>query len=211
MAYDALTMSGLHFGRGLSTYDSNTSLNNESNPRCSIVRTSESSNHQLSLSDPDLSVSEIKDCTCNTSMADKQLSKSDTVSTDNKLKRQNSTQRHSVSYLNVSDHPEHVRRTSTGSNFDGSYLKLDFEVSEFFMLGSPLGLVLAYRRMVMGEDSPPQSPLCNQVYNLFHSSDPAAVRLEPLVHDSFKHISPVKISRYNKFPLGDGEPIHVGK
>ncbi|XP_056002501.1 protein retinal degeneration B-like isoform X4 [Ostrea edulis] len=208
MAYDALTMSGLHFGRGLSTYDSNTSLNNESMPRCSIVKTSDS-NHQLSLSDPDLSKCEIKDCACNTTMADKQLSKSDILSSDNKLRRQNSTQRHSVAYLNVSDHPEHVRRTSTGSNFDGSYLKLDFEVSEFFMLGSPLGLVLAYRRMVMGDESPPQSPLCNQVYNLFHSSDPSAVRLEPLVHDSFKHISPVKISRYNKFPLGDGEPIHV--
>ncbi|XP_061189651.1 protein retinal degeneration B-like isoform X2 [Saccostrea echinata] len=208
MAYDALTMPGLHYGRGLSTYDSNNSLN-ESNPRCSIVRTSDSS-HQLSLSDPDLSkCCEIKDCVCNTVMSDKQLSKSDTLSTDYKLRRQNSAQRQSGTHLHVNEHPEHVRRTSTGSNFDGTYLKLDFEVSEFFMLGAPLGLVLAYRRMTMGDDAPPQSPMCNQVYNLFHSSDPAAVRLEPLIHDSFKLIPPVKISRYNKFPLGNGEPIHV--
>lgn len=209
MAYDALTSASLNCGRGLSTYDSNSSLNMEGNPRSWASKTSESS-QAMSLSDPDLSkCCNIRDCACNT--ADKQFSKSDVSSaTDNKLRRQNSGQRHSATtYLNVNEPPEHIRRTSTGSNYDGPCMKLDFEVSEFFMLGAPLGLVLAYRRMTSGDDSPPQSPMCNQVYNLFHSSDPAAVRLEPLVHESFKHIPPVKISRYNKFPLGDGEPIHV--
>nr|XP_022338913.1 protein retinal degeneration B-like isoform X2 [Crassostrea virginica] len=209
MAYDALTQASLHCGRGLSTYDSNNSLNTETTVRSSVVKPAEP-RHLLSLSDPDLSQNcEIKDCACNTSMADKQFSKSDIVSTDYKLRRQNSAQRQSGTYLNVSDPPEHIRRTSTGSNYDGTYFKLDFEVSEFFMLGAPLGLLLAYRRITCGEDSPPQGPMCNQVYNLFHSSDPAAMRLEPLIHDSFKHIPPVKISRYSKFPLGDGEPIHV--
>ncbi|XP_062569134.1 protein retinal degeneration B-like isoform X1 [Saccostrea cucullata] len=189
MAYDALTMSGLHFGRGMSTYNSNNSLNE---------------------SDPDLSkCCDLKDRVCNTVMSDKQLNKSDTPSTDYKLRQQNSTQRQSGTNLHVNEPPEHVRRTSTGSNFDGTYLKLDFEVSEFFMFGAPLGLVLAYRRMTMREDAQSQGPMCNQVYNLFHSSDPSAVRLEPLIHDSFKLIPPVKISRYNKFPLGNGEPINV--
>ena len=105
------------------------------------------------------------------------------------------------------------RRTSSGSNFDGGFAQFDFEVSEFFMFGSPLALVLAYRRVFSGEDRhcPPVRPACHQVYNLFHSSDPMAVRLEPLMNDSFKYLAPVKISRYSKFPLGDGEPVHVGQ
>ena len=42
------------------------------------------------------------------------------------------------------------RRTSTGSEYER--LKFDFEVVDFFMLGSPLGLVLAYRRLYAGDD-----------------------------------------------------------
>ena len=42
------------------------------------------------------------------------------------------------------------RRMSTGSEFER--LKFDFEVVDFFMLGSPLGLVLAYRRLYAGND-----------------------------------------------------------
>lgn len=41
------------------------------------------------------------------------------------------------------------RRTSTGSQYEA--LKFEFEVSDFFMLGSPLGLVLSYRRMFAGD------------------------------------------------------------
>ena len=42
------------------------------------------------------------------------------------------------------------RRTSTGSQYET--LKFDFEVGDFFMLGSPLGLVLSYRRMFAGDN-----------------------------------------------------------
>ena len=42
------------------------------------------------------------------------------------------------------------RRLSAGSEFER--LKFDFEVVDFFMLGSPLGLVLAYRRLYAGDD-----------------------------------------------------------
>jgi len=54
-------------------------------------------------------------------------------------------------------------------------------------------------------------PQCHQMYNLFYSSDPSAVRLEPLLNDKFKFIPPMKLPRYNKFPFGDGIPIHTGK
>ncbi|XP_076472985.1 protein retinal degeneration B-like [Babylonia areolata] len=114
--------------------------------------------------------------------------------------------------------PGGSRRTSSVSFFDGGLAQLDFEVSELFMLGSPLALVLAYRRAFFGEGAVGAGggggvamgrPACHQVYNLFHSSDPVAVRLEPLLSDCFKHVQPVNVSRYSKFPLGDGEPVHL--
>ncbi|CAI9741236.1 protein retinal degeneration B-like isoform X1 [Octopus vulgaris] len=99
-----------------------------------------------------------------------------------------------------------TQRTSSSSHCEANQnaIRLGFEVSEFFMFGAPLGLVLAYRRNV-----PPVRPTCNQLYNLFHSHDPSAVRLEPLIHDNFKFISPIKIPRHSKFPLGLAEPVHV--
>ncbi|KAK3083813.1 hypothetical protein FSP39_003585 [Pinctada imbricata] len=184
LAYDALSLSNHPYNRGMSTYDSRTSLN-ENEP---VIRQEQTS----------------------INVVDQQLSKSDIVSSEYKLRRQHS-HRHSA-YLSVGDHgQESCRRTSTGSYFDGNYMKFDFEVTDFFMLGSPLGLILAYRRIFSGEDkfNAPPPPACHQVYNMFHSSDPVAVRLEPLIHSSFKHIAPVKLSRFNKFPIGDGEPIHV--
>ena len=54
-------------------------------------------------------------------------------------------------------------------------------------------------------------PSCHQIYNLFYPSDPSAVRLEPLVIDKLKQIAPMKVPRYQKFPLGDGQSVHVGK
>lgn len=49
------------------------------------------------------------------------------------------------------------------------------------------------------------------MYNLFHASDPAAFRLEPLLNFVFRQIPPIKIARYSKFPMGDGESIQIGK
>ena len=35
------------------------------------------------------------------------------------------------------------------------------------------------------------------------------MRIEPLLHQSFKHINPVKIPRYQKYPYGDSAPIYA--
>ncbi|KAL8584719.1 hypothetical protein ACOMHN_035639 [Nucella lapillus] len=133
---------------------------------------------------------------------------SDLMRTDSTRPR---SQRNSARLSTSMSERDPSRRTSSGSNFDGGFAQFDFEVSELFMFGSPLALVLAYRRVFSGEDrqSPPVRPACHQVYNLFHSSDPMAVRLEPLLNDCFKYVAPVKVARYSKFPLGDGEPVHV--
>lgn len=123
------------------------------------------------------------------------------------VSRKASTNQHlSVHGISGNCGGSHVsQRNSSGSHYDSSHVaRLSFEVSDFFMFGAPLGLILAYKRSF-----PPVRPACHQLYNLFHSHDPSAVRLEPLIHDGFKHISPIKVPRYSKFPLGYGETVHV--
>jgi len=39
------------------------------------------------------------------------------------------------------------RRRSSSSASDSGNTKLDFEVNDFFMFGSPLGLILAHRKI----------------------------------------------------------------
>ena len=58
---------------------------------------------------------------------------------------------------------------------------------------------------------PLPKPSCHQIYNLFYPCDVIALRLEPVVIEMFQHVAPIKIPRYQKFPLGDGSPLHVGK
>ncbi|CAN9513191.1 unnamed protein product [Ophioblennius macclurei] len=98
------------------------------------------------------------------------------------------------------------RRSSSSTMLDGSSLgKFDFEVSDFFLFGSPLGLVLALRKTVIPMlDVAQLRPACQQVYNLFHPADPSASRLEPLLERKFHLLPPFSVPRYQRFPLGDG-------
>lgn len=54
-------------------------------------------------------------------------------------------------------------------------------------------------------------PACQQVYNMFHPSEPVAARLEPLISARFSILPPVNVSRYAKYPLGNGQPYHLRK
>ncbi|KAJ1184529.1 hypothetical protein NDU88_001335 [Pleurodeles waltl] len=84
--------------------------------------------------------------------------------------------------------------------------RFDFEVSDFFLFGSPLGLVLAMRRTVLpGLDVCRARPSCSQVYSFFHSADPSASRLEPLLEKTFHLLPPFTVPRYQRYPLGDGK------
>ncbi|XP_037835509.1 membrane-associated phosphatidylinositol transfer protein 2 isoform X1 [Kryptolebias marmoratus] len=98
------------------------------------------------------------------------------------------------------------RRSSNSTMLEGGSLgKFDFEVTDFFLFGSPLGLVLALRKTVVPSlDVSALHPACQQVYNLFHPADPSASRLEPLLEKSFHVLPPFSIPRYQRFPLGDG-------
>ncbi|KAL6092468.1 hypothetical protein STEG23_019197 [Scotinomys teguina] len=86
--------------------------------------------------------------------------------------------------------------------------RFDFDVSDLFLFGSPLGLVLAMRRTVLpGIDGFQMRPACSQVYSFFHCADPSASRLEPLLEPKFHLVPPVSVPRYQRFPLGDGQSL----
>ncbi|CAH1397917.1 unnamed protein product [Nezara viridula] len=102
------------------------------------------------------------------------------------------------------------RRRSSSTSEQSGLIKLEFEVNDFFMFGSPLSLVLAYRKLASDEKSNPICrPAASQVYNLFHPTDPVAGRLEPLLSARFSLLPPVNIPRFQNYPLGSGQPYHL--
>ncbi|NXA03927.1 PITM3 protein, partial [Sapayoa aenigma] len=105
------------------------------------------------------------------------------------------------------------RRSSSSTMLDGGNIgKFEFEITDFFLFGSPLGLVLALRKTVIPAlDIFQLRPACQQVYNLFHPADPSASRLEPLLEKKFYLLPPFNIPRYQRFPLGDGNSAVLGK
>ncbi|XP_062523051.1 membrane-associated phosphatidylinositol transfer protein 2-like isoform X2 [Corticium candelabrum] len=92
------------------------------------------------------------------------------------------------------------------SQGDGA-LSLVFEVSDLFVLGCPLGHVIAHRQLSQPTAGHPFRPHCSSVYNLFHTWDPVACRVEPLLDNRFSSLSPVSVPQYDIFPLGD-ESLH---
>lgn len=64
-------------------------------------------------------------------------------------------------------------RRRSSSTSENRLPKLDFEVGDFFMFGSPLSVILASRRL-MDTKLGSTRPQCSQVYNLFHPTDPTA-------------------------------------
>uniref|UniRef100_T1HB26 DDHD domain-containing protein n=1 Tax=Rhodnius prolixus TaxID=13249 RepID=T1HB26_RHOPR len=89
-----------------------------------------------------------------------------------------------------------------GTNNDGILVpgksRLDFELDNFFCLGSPLSVFLALR-VPKGQHGyhlfPPT--LCNRLYNIFHLTDPVAYRLEPLIVKDYARIAPLSLHPYN--------------
>jgi hypothetical protein len=73
---------------------------------------------------------------------------------------------------------------------------LYFEVDNFIVIGSPVGLFCALRGVnpngkplgspaagtLYPNSSPGALPVCRRMYNVFHPYDPVACRIEPLVY-----------------------------
>nr|XP_032823820.1 membrane-associated phosphatidylinositol transfer protein 2-like isoform X2 [Petromyzon marinus] len=92
-----------------------------------------------------------------------------------------------------------TRRWSSSSATDSAPAppRLDFPVSDFFLLGSPLALVLTLRRLALPSNSLSQlRPACQQIYNIFHPADLSACRLEPLFDQRLTQIPPHRVPRY---------------
>uniref|UniRef100_A0A8C9Y8A4 Phosphatidylinositol transfer protein membrane associated 2 n=1 Tax=Sander lucioperca TaxID=283035 RepID=A0A8C9Y8A4_SANLU len=103
------------------------------------------------------------------------------------------------------------RKRSDSSTYELDTIK-QHQVSDFFLFGSPLGLVLALRKTVIPMlDVAQLRPACQQVYNLFHPADPSASRLEPLLERKFHLLPPFNVPRYQRFPLGDGNSALLGE
>ncbi|KAL3307390.1 hypothetical protein Ciccas_014096, partial [Cichlidogyrus casuarinus] len=85
-------------------------------------------------------------------------------------------------------------------------VNLPYQVNDVFMLGSPTGILLEYRKQLHGEAFRPRLR-CEQYYNLFHQTDPGAFRIEPVLIDSFHKLPPFRLPLFERYPLGDAQPI----
>lgn len=75
------------------------------------------------------------------------------------------------------------------------YPQLDFEVKNFFALGSPIGMFVTIRGIdKLGMDF--KLPTCEGFYNIFHPYDPVAYRLEALVNPELASIPPFLIPHH---------------
>ena len=112
--------------------------------------------------------------------------------------------------LNVSSFQgsKSTRRASYQRNRDDSKdFSLHFEVEDFYCLGSPIGLFQMIKgRTIRGRKAGDvgnakdcwdlqmsgltSSPKCQQIFNIFHPTDPVAYRLEPLISPAMKHLKP---------------------
>lgn len=111
-------------------------------------------------------------------------------------------------YLNKTHLQAPVTRRRSSSTSDNQ-IKFEFEVTDLFTFGSPLSLILASRKI--SDDKPREivKPPVQQVFNLFHPTDPVASRLEPLLSARFTNLPPINVARYAKYPLGNGQPYHL--
>ncbi|KRZ70462.1 Protein retinal degeneration B [Trichinella papuae] len=88
--------------------------------------------------------------------------------------------------------------------------EFSFPVQHLFLFGTSLGYVLVMRKIANNSNSFAFAvPRCEQVYNLYYATDPCSVRIEPLLLAEFSVIPPVNIPRYERFPLGDGQSVHI--
>ncbi|KAH4109069.1 hypothetical protein HBH98_230230 [Parastagonospora nodorum] len=110
------------------------------------------------------------------------------------------------------DAQSRMSNSTKGRRHTEEDLKLDFEVEDFYALGSPIGLFQMLKgRTISARQSKPfvtpktpgdplddpfsataeeqthafdittSSPLCKQIFNIFHPTDPISYRIEPLI------------------------------
>ncbi|KAL7268655.1 hypothetical protein RUND412_008715 [Rhizina undulata] len=98
---------------------------------------------------------------------------------------------------------------------------LEFDVENFFCLGSPIGLFEMLKGNTISARSPPpisskfppsplpqsvSAPKCAQLFNIFHPTDPISYRLEPLVSTAMSELKPQPLP-YTKRSLFGATPL----
>ncbi|SCU94229.1 LADA_0G07338g1_1 [Lachancea dasiensis] len=83
-----------------------------------------------------------------------------------------------------------------------SQYPLDFEVENFFSLGSPVGVFKLIQKTKIGDpkslraSGKIENPQCKNLYNIFHVCDPVAFRIEPLIDKSFAEVHPAYVPHW---------------
>ncbi|KAG2806748.1 hypothetical protein PC116_g22285 [Phytophthora cactorum] len=84
-----------------------------------------------------------------------------------------------------------------GVRFSG----LDFEIDNFFGVGSPVGVMILARgdlNIKDGEFTPGiKSPNCRRYFNVYHPIDPIAYRIEPLIKQEMHDKDPVQLMQFS--------------
>ncbi|KAL3087315.1 hypothetical protein niasHS_008634 [Heterodera schachtii] len=70
--------------------------------------------------------------------------------------------------------------------------QIKFKVKNLFCLGSPLAIFVVMRGSNFKSVIPAHDKL-ERIFNIFHPYDPVAYRLEPLFHENYRHIRPLKL------------------
>lgn len=91
-------------------------------------------------------------------------------------------------------------------------LQFEFEVEDFFAIGSPIGVfqMLNGRTIAaeQGNDAegnyPVSAPQVSQIYNIIHPTDPVCYRLEPLISPAMTSMKPQPIPYTKKGIFGTG-------
>ncbi|RDA89309.1 hypothetical protein CP532_6237 [Ophiocordyceps camponoti-leonardi (nom. inval.)] len=103
-------------------------------------------------------------------------------------------------------------------------LQFDFNVHDYFCLGSPVGLFQMLKGRPLGSDGDPflttpseaesasplsssvSSPKVEQLFNLFHPSDPISYRLEPLISPAMATLKPQALPYTKRSIFGSVTP-----
>ncbi|KAE9107273.1 hypothetical protein PF007_g13104 [Phytophthora fragariae] len=100
-----------------------------------------------------------------------------------------------ISYDILTNKPGEV--ASNGVHFPG----LEFEVDNFFGVGSPVGVMVLARgdlNIDDGEFTPGiKMPSCRRYFNVYHPIDPIAYRIEPLIKQEMHDKEPVQLMQFS--------------
>lgn len=86
--------------------------------------------------------------------------------------------------------------------------KLDFDIQNYFNVGSPVGVFKLVQKTKIGKTSNISdngilyaTPTCKDLYNVFHVCDPVAYRMEPLIDTSLKACEQVYLPHFDEGAL----------